>query len=114
MIEEGIPLHQQCRVQILVCPDDIKRCVNGKKKKYVLDWHVVPNIWSVKIDTNLSRQEVLALEDVGFQLQQKEVLSPSRRLSTIAMLPIPRTDFHVPLIQMSTQLPGLASQCAAI
>jgi hypothetical protein len=51
----------------------------------------------MKIDTNVSRQEVLALEYVGFQLQQREVLSPSRRLSTIAMLPIPRTDFHVPL-----------------
>jgi hypothetical protein len=39
----------------------------------------------------------LALKDVGFQLQQRKVLSPSHRLSTIAMLSIPRTDFHVPL-----------------
>jgi hypothetical protein len=62
----------------------------------MLDWPVVPNIWPVKIGTNLSRQEVLTL-DVGFQLQQREVLSPRRRLLTIAMLPIPRTDFHVPL-----------------
>ena len=41
--------------------------------------------------------EVLTLEDVGFQLQQKKILSPHLRLSTIAMLPIPWTDFHVPL-----------------
>jgi hypothetical protein len=79
------------------CPDDIKRCVNGNKKKYVLDWPVVPNIWPMKIGINISRQKVLALEDVGFQLKQREALSPRRRLSTTAMLPIPRTDFHVPL-----------------
>ena len=41
------------------CHDDIKRCVSGNKKKYVLDWLVVPNIWHVKIVTNLSRQESL-------------------------------------------------------
>jgi hypothetical protein len=79
------------------CPDDIKRCVSWNKKKYVLNWPVVSNIWPVKIGTNLSRQEVLTLVDVGFQLQQREVLSPSCRLSTIAILPILRTDFHVPL-----------------
>ena len=78
------------------CHDDIKRCVTGNKK-YVLDWPVVPNIWLVKIGTNLSRHEVLALEDVKFQLQQREALSPHHRLSTIAILPIPQTDFHVPL-----------------
>ena len=44
----------------------------------MLDWHVVPNIWHVKIVTNLTRQEVLALEDVGFQLQQMEALCPRR------------------------------------
>jgi hypothetical protein len=78
------------------CPDDIKRCVNGSKKKYVLDWPVVPHTWPVKIGTNLSRHEVLALEDAGFQLQQREVLSPRRMFSMIATLPIPRTDFHAP------------------
>ena len=77
------------------CHDDIKRCVSENKNKYVLDWHVVPSIWPVKICTNLSRQEVLAFEDDGFQLQQREVFSPRRRLSTIAMLPIPWADFHV-------------------
>ena len=65
------------------CYEDIKRCVNGKKKKYMLDWHVVPNTWPVKIGTNISRQEVLALEDVGFHLQQREVLCFCRRLSII-------------------------------
>ena len=48
--------------------DNIKHCVNGSKKKYVMDWHVAPNMWLVKIYTNLSRYEVSMLEDVGFQL----------------------------------------------
>ena len=61
------------------CPDDIKRSVSGNKKKDVLDWPVVPSIWPVKIGTNLLRQEVLALEDVGFQLQHREALAPRCR-----------------------------------
>jgi hypothetical protein len=54
------------------CPDDIKCCVNENNKKYVLDRHVVINIWLVKIGTNLSKQEILTLEDARFQLHQKE------------------------------------------
>ena len=79
------------------CLDDIKRCISGSKKKCVLDWRVVPNTWFMKIGTNLSRHKVLAFEYVGFQLQQKEVLSPRYRLSTIATLPIYWTDFRVSL-----------------
>ena len=30
------------------CHDDIKRCVSGSKKKYVLNWHVVSNTWLVR------------------------------------------------------------------
>ena len=37
-----------------------------KKTKHVLDWHVIPNTWSMKINTNLSKVEVLVLKDVGF------------------------------------------------
>jgi hypothetical protein len=78
------------------CPDDIKRCVSGNKKKYALDWPIVPNTWPVKIDTNLSREEVLIFKDIGFQLQQREALSPHRRLSTIATFSIPRSHFSMP------------------
>ena len=79
------------------CPDDIKCCVSENNKKYVLDWLVTPNIWHVKIFTSLLRHEVLALEDVGFQLQQTEALSPCHGLLTITMFSIPHIDFHVPL-----------------
>jgi hypothetical protein len=56
----------------------------------------VPNTWPVKIYTNLSKEEVLALEDAGFQLQQREALSPRRKLSTIAALLIPCSHFSMP------------------
>ena len=71
--------------------------MSGNNKKYVLDWPIVSNMWPVKIGTNLSRDEVLVLEDAGFQLQQKEVLSPCCRLSTIATLSIPCSHFCIPL-----------------
>ena len=77
------------------CPDDIKCCVSGSMKKYVLDWPIVPNTWPVKISTNLSKYKVVTFEDVGFQLQQREVLSPRRRILTIATLPIPHSHFYM-------------------
>ena len=50
----------------------------------------------MKVDTNLTREEVFALEDVGFQLQQREALPPRRRLRTMTNLPIPCLHFCVP------------------
>ena len=50
------------------CLDDIKCCMNDKKKKYVLVWPIVLNTWLVNRGTNLSREEVLALENIGFQM----------------------------------------------
>ena len=35
---------------------------SGNKKKYVLDWPIVPNTWLV-IGTNLPKEKVLVLED---------------------------------------------------
>ena len=46
--------------------------MSGNKKKYVLHWPIVPNTWPVKIGTDLLREEVLALENVGFQLHAIE------------------------------------------
>ena len=78
------------------CADDINRCMKGSKKKRVFDWPNIPRVWPVKVGTNLIREEVFALEDVGFPLQQKEALSPRRRLRTMTNLPIPRSHFCVP------------------
>ena len=90
--------------------DDIKRCVSGSKKKHVLYWHIVPNTWLVKVGTNLSKEEVLVLEDqtqrehshfiIGFQQ-----LRPSPSLGCI---------FVCHWIQMPIQLPGSKRQCVTI
>lgn len=47
-------------------PNDIKPCVSGNKKTYVLNWPIVPDTWLVKTRTNLLREEVLAPEDARF------------------------------------------------
>ena len=78
------------------CPDDINRCVKGSKKPFVLHWPAVPQSWPVKIGTTLTRQEVLDLEDAGFQLQQRGTLSPRRQFQSCADMPLLRSSFREP------------------
>lgn len=78
------------------CPDDIKRCVMGRKKFFVKEWPPVPTVWPIQIGTNLSREEVLALEDAGFQLEQRKALSPRNLFRTIPNLPILLSEIHIP------------------
>ena len=88
-LEKEAPSINNVECEIWFCPNDIKRCMSDNQNKYVLNWPIIPNTSHVKIDTNLSREEVLALEHIGFQLQQRETLSPHCRLAAIATLPIP-------------------------
>lgn len=69
-------MHQQHRVRALVLPCQRQEFVRGSKKKYVKVWPILNNTWLVKIDTNLSKKEVLALKDANFQMQQREDLPP--------------------------------------
>ena len=80
------------------CIDNTKHCVSGSKKKHVLEQHIVPNTWMAKVGTNLSKEDVLALEDVEFQLQQREELLSCHRLSTIASFFVPRSHFRLPIL----------------
>ena len=65
------------------CSDDIMRCVHGSKCKWVHDWPVLPSIWPVARGTNLTKEEILALEEGGFQLQTKDFdMSPRRLFQT--------------------------------
>ena len=57
-------------------PDDIARCVKGTKRRWVLDWPEVPEVWLVLSRTNLNREETLFLQHAGFRLQERPVLSP--------------------------------------
>ena len=78
------------------CADDIKRRVSGNKKLWVLDWLAIPHTWPVKLGTNLTREEVFALEDAGFQLQQRGALSPRQMFISSVDMPIRREQFLVP------------------
>ena len=83
-------------VDFWFCTDDIKHCVSGNKKAWVLDWPAVPPTWPVKLGTNLTREEVFALEDVGFQLQQWGAMSLRRMFISSLDMPIPHIEFEVP------------------
>lgn len=93
------------------CLDDIKCCVTSTTKKYVLNWPIVPN--TVKIGTNLSKEEVLMLEEVRFQLQQREALSLRCMLSETVTLRIPKSHFLVlpnPITHSSSKFSKLVRQ----
>ena len=66
------------RMQFFFCNDNIDRCVNGTKRKWVKSRPEVPEVWPVKMGTNLIQKEILALEKVGFQLQRRLEMSPRR------------------------------------
>ena len=63
-------------VDFWFCWDDIQRCVEGTKRKWVIDWPQVPDIWPILSGTNLNREETLLLQHAGFQLQERPSLSP--------------------------------------
>jgi hypothetical protein len=52
--------------------------VKGIKRSWVLDWPQVPDVWPVLSGTNLTRQEILLLQDAGFKLQERPSMSPRR------------------------------------
>ena len=60
--EKGLCFANNVEYELRFCPNDIKCCVSGKKKKYVLNC-----VELVEIGTNLLRKEVLALKDATLQ-----------------------------------------------
>ena len=65
-------------VDFWFCSDDIDRYVKGTKRRWVLDWPDVPEVWPVLSGTNLNREESLLLQHARFRLQERPVLSPHR------------------------------------
>jgi hypothetical protein len=61
-------------MEFYFCNDDIERYVKGTKRKWVQSRPDIPNIWPVKIGTNLSKKEILDFESAGFQLPQRAVV----------------------------------------
>lgn len=84
------------------CPDDIERCVKGSRRRWV-DWFSsteerppIPLVWPVKLGTKLNDNEIMKLEDAGFQLPQKERLTPTRLFNNAAP-PLDLSAVDVPL-----------------
>ena len=77
------------------CVDNINHCVKDSTKKWVLDGPNLLIVWQVKVGTKITWEEVFSLEDVGFQLQQREALSPHCRLDTMPKPLIPHSHFRV-------------------
>ena len=65
-------------MQFFFCNDDIERCVKGTRRKWVVGKPPVPEIWHVKLETNLSQQEVFAFEHAGFRLAERSASSPHK------------------------------------
>ena len=59
-------------MQFFFCSDDIERCVKSSRRKWVIPYSdtlkkpPIPIIWLVKIGTNLTHSEIVALENTGF------------------------------------------------
>ena len=70
--------NKQERMQFFFCNDDIERCVKGTRRKWVVSNPAVPEIWPVKIGTNLTQKEILDLENAGFRLAPRLELSPRK------------------------------------
>ena len=69
-------IHRNVSTEFWFCVDDINKCVKGTEKSFVIDKLSILMTWSVKRDTILTMKEILALEEAGFQLQQRRALSP--------------------------------------
>jgi hypothetical protein len=95
----GVMEHHQKKtdkvMEFFFCNDDIERCIKGTKRRWVKSRPAIPNVWPVKIGTNLSRKEILDLERAGFQLPQRVVISP-RRLFGMEELPADLSSYPIP------------------
>ena len=63
---------------LFFCSDDIERCVKGIKDNWVVSVPNVPEVWPVKLGTNLTCKEILSLENAGCRLPQRKEMTPSK------------------------------------
>jgi hypothetical protein len=47
-------------------------CIGSTKHKYALDKLVISEIWRIKVETNITQDEIKFLEEVGFVLNIKQ------------------------------------------
>ena len=72
-------LNREEQMQFFFCFDDIERCVKSSRCKWIIPYSntqerlVVPTIWPVKIGTNLTRSEIVALGECKISTIPKRV-----------------------------------------
>jgi hypothetical protein len=97
------------KTEFFFCSDDIERCVKGTRRRWVAKYSKdqemppIPEVWPVKLGTNLNLTEIRALEAAGFQLPKKIPVSP-RRLFSAA--PPPANLKSVPVPAQADRYPG--------
>jgi hypothetical protein len=105
----NVRLGREISEQFFFCPDDIDRCVKGTRRKWVRHFSSteprppIPDVWPVKLGTNLKLKEIQALEVAGFQLPQKIQVSPRRLFSNA---PLPSDMSTVPVPSDADRYPG--------
>jgi hypothetical protein len=57
--------------QFWFCPNDVNGCVSTRSR-WILHYPPIPDIWPVKVGTNLSQVEVEGLEAAGFKFDYRE------------------------------------------
>ena len=88
---QNVRFNREEHMQFFFCTDDIERCVKDSCHKWIIPYSntlqrpPIPTIWPVKIGTNLTRSKIVALENKGFQLPQREHITPNRLFSNFAL-----------------------------
>ena len=102
------------------CSDDIDRCVKGTKRRWILDWPEVPEVWPVLSGTNLNREETLLLQHAGFRLQEQPILSPPRLFSMSTVFspilydhPLPKNSDVHPTVRNNKAIRRIANASTA-
>ena len=89
------------QMQFFFCSDDIERCIKGSRRKWVIPYSntherpPIPTIWLVKIGTNLTCSEIVALENTRFQLPQRERVPLNQSFNNFT-LPVDFSSLQVP------------------
>jgi hypothetical protein len=65
-------------------------CVGDTKHKYALDKPTVLEIWLIKVETNLTIDEIKSLEEVGFVLNKQRLIFPQSLFGGESSIPINR------------------------
>jgi hypothetical protein len=68
----------------------MNRCVGDTKRKYALDKPTILEIWLIKVETNLTIDEIKSLEEVGFVLNKQRSIFPQSLFGGESSIPINR------------------------